>query len=105
MDRIKFIISLLIIAVFSCKNTNENVTDISAKPIKVELQNHNKTYRLLRDGQPYFIMGAGTRLDKIPILAENGANSCRTWSTEMPGYKADEFLDLAHEYGVTVMMG
>ena len=105
MDKIKFIISLLIIAAFSCKNTNEDVTSNRVKPIKVELQNHNNIYRLLKDGKPYFVVGAGTSIDKIPILAENGANSCRTWSTEMPEYKADEFLDLAHEYGLTVTMG
>ncbi|MCB2195699.1 MAG: hypothetical protein KQH79_07550 [Bacteroidetes bacterium] len=105
MNRLNIIIILTVILFSSCKSSTENKDKTEMSPVEVELIEQNDHYQLLVNGELYFIKGAGTEIDKIPILAESGANSCRTWSTEMPGFTADEFLDLAHEHGLTVTMG
>jgi hypothetical protein len=70
------------------------------RPIKVEVQMVDSSYKLLRDGQPYFVKGAGGSrfLDRV---AAYGGNSIRTWSTA----NAQQILDSAHKYGLTVLMG
>ena len=57
-------------------------------------------YSLIRNGEPYYIRGAGgdTQLDELLYL---GGNSIRTWSAD----DAQEVLDLAQKNGLTVMMG
>jgi hypothetical protein len=64
--------------------------------IKIE----NGRYNLYRNGEPYFIKGAGgyKYYDK---LKECGGNSVRLWST----VGAKEFMDKAHEQGLTVTLG
>src|SRR3954462_6832608 len=47
-------------------------------PIRVEVTKAGEGYRLLRDGKPFFIKGAGGR-DALDRLAAAGANSVRTW--------------------------
>jgi Glycosyl hydrolases family 2, TIM barrel domain len=106
MDKLRILAFLIIISITSCTNTgNYKEVNSELKPIKVELINNNGDYHLLRDGKPYFIIGAGSEIDKIPILAENGANSCRSWSTVTNEYTADEFLDLAQKHNLTVTLG
>ncbi|MBP3191079.1 glycoside hydrolase family 2 TIM barrel-domain containing protein [Natronogracilivirga saccharolytica] len=71
------------------------------EPIPVTLeQDEEGNYKVVRDGEPYFIKGAGgsSRLD---LLVESGGNSIRTWSTS----DADSILDEAHKRGLTVMLG
>ena len=73
----------------------------SAEPVPVSLeQDGDGNYRIYRDGDPYFIKGAGgsSRLD---LLVESGGNSIRTWNTQ----NADSILDEAHKRGLTVMLG
>jgi hypothetical protein len=57
-------------------------------------------YRLVRNGEPYFIRGVGgqTHLDQLAAL---GANSIRTWGAD----GLDEVLDEAHRHGLTVCVG
>jgi len=101
-----YLLLLITIGFFGCENSkDEKNAKSELKPIKVELIQENRNYKLLRDGKPYFIIGAGTEIEKIPILAENGANSCRAWSTITDKYTADEFLDLALKYNLTVTLG
>jgi hypothetical protein len=71
-----------------------------ANPIKVEVRKSSSGWELLRDGQPYYIKGAGghTHLDELVRI---GGNSIRTWSTD----NAEEILNEAHKRGLTVMMG
>ena len=103
---LKYLLLLTTIGFFGCVNSeNEKNAKSELKPIKVELVQENGIYKLLRDGKPYFIVGAGTEIEKIPVLAENGANSCRAWSTITDKYTADEFLDLALKYNLTVTLG
>ena len=69
-------------------------------PVKVEVKQINGLYRLFRDGQPYFVRGAGG--GKYPErIAAYGGNSIRTWGTD----QAPKVLSQAHKSGLTVMMG
>ena len=68
---------------------------------KVEVkQAADGSFSLLRDGQPYFIKGAGGHkyLDKV---AELGGNSIRLWGEK----DAEVILDQAHEKGLSVCLG
>lgn len=106
MNMLRTFILLIIISVSSCTSETEKENSKTAlKPIKVELRQEDGNYQLYRDNKPYFIAGAGTELERIPFLAQCGANSARSWSTEMDGYTAKEFLDLAQKHNLTVTMG
>ena len=106
MNMLRYLLVLITFSILSCTNSDDQKNSSSEfKPIKVELIQQDGNYKLLRDGQAYFIRGAGTEIEKIPILAENGANSCRAWSTITDKYTADKFLDLAMEHNLTVTLG
>lgn len=68
--------------------------------VKVEVRKSGNTYQLLRNGQPYFVKGAGgtSYMDR---LAAYGGNSVRTWGTK----DAAQILDSAQKHGLTVLMG
>jgi hypothetical protein len=67
-------------------------------PSVVEIRQTEQGFQLIRNGEPYFITGAGgTR--KLDILAASGGNSVRTWSSSRKA------LDRAHEQGLSVCMG
>ncbi len=69
---------------------------------KVEIIKINNSWKLLRNGNPYYIKGAGCEdLKYFKNLADAGGNSIRTWSPD----NGKEVLDKAHELGLTVMMG
>ncbi len=69
-------------------------------PVKVEVRRTPAGYQLLRDGQPYFIKGAGGQ-QYLDRLAAYGGNSIRTWSTDDAG----RVLADAQAHGLTVMLG
>src|SRR6266511_521872 len=58
-------------------------------------------WRLLRDGKPYFIKGAGGGASKA-LLAHLGGNSFRTWGV---GDETMRQLDEAQKLGLTVTLG
>jgi len=58
-------------------------------------------WQLLRDGEPYFIKGAGGSGPK-DLLAASGANTVRTWGV---GPDLGEQLDEAHALGLAVVVG
>ena len=72
----------------------------SAEAIPVELLQTENGYQLLRDGEPYFIRGAGGT-HSLQQLADAGANSLRTWGAE----DLDTLLDEAHSLGLSVTVG
>ncbi|MHC4883418.1 MAG: glycoside hydrolase family 2 TIM barrel-domain containing protein, partial [Planctomycetota bacterium] len=74
-------------------------------PVKVELKYEDGKYQLYREGQPYYIKGAGLEFGNLESLARNGGNSFRTWRTENGKRGARKILDEAHELGLTVTMG
>ncbi|MGB5336752.1 MAG: hypothetical protein WBN07_14105 [Woeseiaceae bacterium] len=71
------------------------------------------TFTLLRNGEPYFVKGAGIATgpglggDNLQLLAESGGNSVRTWGIEHLQQVVDgkPFLDRAHELGISVTAG
>ncbi len=70
-------------------------------PTKIEIEKLDDSYRLLRDGEPFFIKGAGLEYGDIRLLAGHGGNAIRNWSTE----NAQEVLDTAFANGVMVALG
>jgi hypothetical protein len=67
-------IHLLIFTILVC------VTQVFAqKPIPVKIEKTKDGFQLIRNGQPYFIKGAGGT-NYIEKLKEYGGNSIRTWS-------------------------
>lgn len=66
----------------------------------VELRSVDGHFVLFRNGEPYYIKGAGGH-EQMEKLALYGGNSIRTWSTENAG----RILDEAHYHGLTVTLG
>jgi len=69
-------------------------------PVRVEVRKTADGWRLLRDGKPYFIKGAGGDASKA-LLAQYGGNTFRTWGA---GHLSSDFED-AHKSGLTVIAG
>ncbi|MDF2449676.1 MAG: beta-galactosidase [Bacteroidota bacterium] len=71
-----------------------------APPVKVEIRKSGKAFQLYRNGQPYFINGAGgyANYDQLKYY---GGNSVRIWNTN----GAKEYLDEAYKNGLTVTLG
>ena len=92
-------VSLFTLLTAACQEHNPDSTATEHVPVSLE-QDSEGNYHVYRNGEPYFIKGAGgsSRLD---LLVESGGNSIRTWSTS----EADRILDEAHERGLTVMLG
>lgn len=93
------------IAIFCCvlsftANAQTSNTPVKTIPVKVELKKVDSNFQLFRNGQAYFIKGAGGT--SFPDrLAAYGGNSIRTWNTR----NAKRLLDSASKYGLTVLMG
>ncbi|MGV3533589.1 MAG: glycoside hydrolase family 2 TIM barrel-domain containing protein [Chthoniobacteraceae bacterium] len=67
---------------------------------QVRVVQESGKWKLLRNGQPYFVKGAGGNR-VLESLAESGGNSLRLWSDDNLG----EQLDAAHKKGLTVAAG
>jgi hypothetical protein len=100
----RFILPVIIIPLFltitltKCQTiNNEAIQEID--PL-VKIAFINGQYQILRNGEPYFIKGAGTFLN-LKEVKEFGGNSIRTWDTS----DATRILDEAHELGLTVNLG
>ncbi len=66
---------------------------------KVEIRQNESGWVLLRNGSPYYIEGAGGRVEYLDRLKSSGGNSLRTWSLNM------DALAAAQQQGMTVLMG
>ncbi|NBV25514.1 MAG: hypothetical protein EBS05_26840 [Proteobacteria bacterium] len=78
-----------------------------ASAIEVKLGKDDKGhFVLLREGQPYFIRGAGGA-DHLTLLKEHGGNSIRTWGIETLEQKVDgkRLIDRCAELGLTISTG
>ncbi len=86
--------SLIIVPISSWKNNTQPLA------VKVEVKKEKNGFKLYRNGEPYFIKGAGgyTYFDQ---LKKHGGNSVRLWNTN----GAKEYLDEAHKAGLTVTLG
>lgn len=69
-------------------------------PVPVVLEKTANGYRLLRDGKPYFIKGAGGSAS-LERLRAAGGNSNRTWGADNLG----PMLDQAQKLGMTITVG
>jgi hypothetical protein len=68
---------------------------------KVEIISTDKGFQLLRNGEPYYINGAGGTV-KLEELKKYGGNSIRTWGIDA---NTDKVLEEAHKLGLTVTFG
>lgn len=77
---------------------------VISQPVKVEIvQNEDLSYTLLRNGEPYFIKGAGSSTtSRYAELASRGGNSVRTWGVDASSLSV---LNEAQAQGLTVMLG
>lgn len=84
----------------SCGEQTSAEEKYTRKGRKVEIVSQNGGFTLLRNGEPYFIRGAGgyTNFDKIK---KYGGNSVRVWHED----NAQQILDEAHKHGLTVTLG
>ncbi len=72
-----------------------------AQVVPVTIEGTSGSFRLVRNGQPFFVKGGGGDR-QVAALAAAGGNSMRTWGTDANTIR---FLDEAHAHGVTVLMG
>ncbi len=84
--------------IISRAQSGDNIVQTGA--VKAEIRKTDSNYQLFRNGQPYFIKGAGG--SNYPHrIAAYGGNSIRTWGTR----GAQRVLDSAIKYGLTVLLG
>ena len=96
---IALIVALLILS--SCDkgpSSNTGLTEDNNPMVQVTFENGQ--YRIVRNGEPYEIRGAGIDGGDIAALAKHGGTSFRTWRTNDAQYQLDE----AHRLGLTVIM-
>ncbi len=74
------------------------ITSVNFAASVVSVKQNGTGFALIRNGQPYYINGAGDkyRMYEIPL---NGGNSVRTWGTD------DKILDSAAAQGLSLTMG
>jgi hypothetical protein len=92
---ILFIIVILTVTIAYIANRGQSD---DAGPSVVEIRKTEGRYELVRNGEPFFINGAGGN-NHLDMLVTSGGNSIRTWSS------SKDVLDQAHEKGLTVCMG
>jgi hypothetical protein len=79
-----------------------SVLGLHAQASKVEIVTlADGSFQLLRNGEPYYIKGAGGTV-KLEELKRYGGNSIRTWGISD---ETDKILDEAHKLGLTVCFG
>ena len=76
-----------------------------AGPSQVRIEQQDGRYRLLVDGKPFHVKGAGLASGSQEELAARGGNSFRTWSTGTDHVKVRGMLDRAQRNGLKVAMG
>lgn len=67
---------------------------------QVYVQSENGRHTLIRDGEPYVILGAGGN-EHLADLRAKGGNTIRTWAAD----NIDRLLDEAHKHGISVVVG
>lgn len=104
----RHIIYLLTIAGIFFISVSCSQDQVVKGPAKTEIVQKYGTFTLLRNGEPYYIKGAGGQ-KYLPRLAEYGGNSFRLWSTndekQESGKTISQLLDEADSLGLTVTLG
>lgn len=91
---------LLIIVPAIFLHAQNGYAQASIQSIKTVITKENNKWQFVRNGQPYFVKGAGGS-GHLKELVACGGNSIRTWDSK-DGMKV---LDSAKKYGLTVLMG
>ncbi|MGJ4803603.1 glycoside hydrolase family 2 TIM barrel-domain containing protein [Luteimonas sp. SDU82] len=94
-----------LLALGSCLATVQADDALQPGPSEVRVVQHDGAWRLLVNGQPYQVRGAGLSGGDLEQLAARGGNSFRTWSTGTDETQVRAMLDRAHRAGLTVAMG
>jgi len=92
---------LCLVCLFGLTLDSPVAAQTTANPVPVKLVQESGNWQLQRDGQPYYVKGAGGG-GSLKLLAAAGANSNRSWGVN------DETrarLDEAHENGLTMAVG
>jgi exo-beta-1,3-glucanase (GH17 family) len=80
-----------------------STTTSTTQPSVVSVESlRDGRFRLLRDGQPYFIRGAGVTTAALETVSRFGGNSIRTWGVDD---RLQAKLDEARRLGLTVCVG
>ena len=107
------ILSGFSILVFACSTSNDSINDpdpVDTLPDPnlektVYIQGNNGNWQIMRNGEPFFIKGGdasvGTEFE-FKTMKEYGGNSLRLYGL---GNLSQTTLDLASQYGITVMPG
>ena len=90
----KFLVFALIPFFFQCRSHNDQYSG------KVYVEKSNGKYRLIRNGKPFFIKGAGGNAN-FSVLQESGGNTIRTWDTT----NLSAILDSAKANQLAVIVG
>ena len=76
---------------------------LMAQPTNVTLEETKQGWQLKRDGEPYYVNGAGGQAS-VELLSQCGGNSNRTWGVDDVEATL-RHLDEAHANGVSVALG
>lgn len=81
-----------------------SVNEMTAQVIPVSIiRNEDQSFTLLRNGEPYYVKGAGTtNKTLLDDLVLRGGNSIRTWGVDAMSLS---LLNEAHDKGISVMLG
>ncbi len=91
-------ILILVLLLTGCTHSSTSYENPN-RASKVEVRQTETGWVLLRNGSPYYIEGAGGRVEYIDRLKSSGGNSLRTWSLDVGALAA------AQQQGMTVLMG
>lgn len=107
--KVGLIIRLLFVALLisGCKaNKTAGLENKERKmPNKVEVKRIDGKYRLCVNEKLFYVKGAGCDFGNLESLAQHGANSLRTWTSEGYCKSGLEMLDEAEKHGLLVFMG
>jgi hypothetical protein len=94
------------VLVMSCDSGNHIPGAFSGEgPAHVEMHLVDGRYRLIVNGEEFFVKGAGCEFGPCYQVAAHGGNAIRTWRTDNGQRSAMEILDEAHDHGLMVLMG
>ncbi|KAB7772502.1 glycoside hydrolase family 2 TIM barrel-domain containing protein [Xanthomonas maliensis] len=77
----------------------------AASAAQVRIVDTPAGYRLLVDGQPFLIKGAGLGDGRMDVLAARGGNAVRTWRIDADPKRQRALLDTAQRNGLMVAVG
>ena len=94
-----------LMGITACATTSAVSTRPSEQAARVTLQFGAQGARLLVNGSPFYVRGAGLEFGDPETLAANGANAMRTWRTDNGKSTGKQVLDRAWANGLYVAMG